>query len=46
MSSPSDIHDGALYDIRSLNWCRPPSGIPRNRMPRNVAVLGDGSNYC
>ena len=41
---PSDIYDGAISEIRSLNWCRPPSGIPGNRTPRNVAVLGDGSN--
>ena len=27
-----------------LPWCRPPSGIPGNRTPRNVAVLGDGSD--
>lgn len=32
-----------LNDIKNLNWCRPPSGIPGNRTPRNVAVLGDGS---
>ncbi len=30
--------------LLKLPWCRPPSGIPGNRTPRNVAVLGDGSN--
>ena len=30
--------------LLNLPWCRPPSGIPGNRTPRNVAVLGDGSN--
>lgn len=34
---------GILNEINDLNWCRPPSGLPGNRTPRNVAVLGDGS---
>lgn len=41
---PSDNYDAVLSDIKSLNWCRPPSGIPGNRTPRNVAVLGDGTS--
>ena len=41
---PSDIYDNVISEIKSLNWCRPPSGIPGNRTPRNVAVLGDGTN--
>ena len=32
-----------IDEIKKLNWCRPPSGIPGNRTPRNVAVLGNGS---
>ena len=40
----SDIYDNILSEINHLNWCRPPSGIPGNRTPRNVAIIGDGSN--
>tara|TARA_B100000524_G_scaffold317094_1_gene195972 strand:- start:1141 stop:2148 length:1008 start_codon:yes stop_codon:yes gene_type:complete len=32
-----------IDEIKNLKWCRPPSGIPGNRTPRNVAVIGDGS---
>lgn len=31
-------------DAYNLDWCIPPSGIPGNCTPRNVAVLGNGSN--
>lgn len=38
-----DSDTDLIREIKHLNWCRPPSGIPGNRTPRNVAVLGDGS---
>ena len=40
---PRHLYDRVLCEARNLPWCRPPSGIPGNRTPRNVAVLGDGS---
>ena len=40
---PRELYTRLLCEARSLPWCRPPSGIPGNRTPRNVAVLGDGS---
>ena len=40
-----DYKDNKLMnEIRNLNWCRPPSGIPGNWTPRYVAVMGDGSS--
>ena len=41
---PRDLFSGIRSEAIGLPWCRPPSGIPGNRTPRNVAVLGDGSN--
>ena len=41
---PTNIYDDMMSEISNLRWCRPPSGIPGNRTPRNVAVIGDGSN--
>ena len=40
---PRELFSGVRDEAISLPWCRPPSGIPGNRTPRNVAVLGDGS---
>ena len=31
-------------DVLKFDWCIPPAGIPGNHPPRNVAVLGNGSN--
>lgn len=31
-------------DALKFDWCIPPAGIPGNHPPRNVAVLGNGSN--
>ena len=41
---PRELFPGVRAEAISLPWCRPPSGIPGNRTPRNVAVLGDGSS--
>lgn len=41
---PRDLYNRVLREAQSLPWCRPPSGIPGNRTPRNVAVLGDGAD--
>ena len=40
---PKNQYSEMLSEITNLPWCRPPSGIPGNRTPRNVAVIGDGS---
>lgn len=40
---PSRLLNNLEKSLLKLPWCRPPSGIPGNRTPRNVAVLGDGS---
>ena len=41
---PRELFSGLRNEAIELPWCRPPSGIPGNRTPRNVAVLGDGSD--
>ena len=41
---PRELFSGLRNEAIGLPWCRPPSGIPGNRTPRNVAVLGDGSD--
>ena len=41
---PRELFSGVRHEAITLPWCRPPSGIPGNRTPRNVAVLGDGSS--
>jgi hypothetical protein len=40
----SELYSKLRANVLNLKWCRPPSGIPGNRTPRNVAVLGDGSD--
>lgn len=37
----SDEYSTFKSEMLNLNWCRPPSGIPGNKTPRYVSVLGD-----
>ena len=43
---PSEFNQSDYNNLKnellSLKWCRPPSGIPGNKTPRYVSVLGDG----
>lgn len=40
---PKKLYKGITDEISNLPWCRAPSGIPGNTVPRNVSVLGDGT---
>lgn len=40
---PDLLETGMKKEISKFNWCRAPSGMPGNKVPRNVFVLGDGS---
>ena len=39
---PEDLQN-TIEEVKNLNWCIPPAGIPGNHPPRYVSVLGDGS---
>lgn len=41
---PPELLKKVVQEVKNIQWCRPPAGIPGNYPPRYTAALGDGSH--